>query len=84
MVAGFANHRRIEIVRLLIRSPSLCVNEVASLCRIEQSTAVEHVKRLHEAGLVSKKSKGRKVLLSATDRAKAFVESIDTLWKIPR
>jgi len=84
MVAGLSNHRRIEIVRLLIRNPSLCVNEVAALCRIEQSTAVEHVKRLHEAGLVSKKSNGRKVLLSPTDRAKAFVESIDTLWKISK
>jgi len=84
MVAGFSNHRRIEIVRLLIRSPSLCVNEVAAECHIEQSTAVEHVKRLHEAGLVSKKSKGRKVLLSPTSRAKAFVEFIDILWKITK
>jgi hypothetical protein len=42
------------------------------------------VKRLHEAGLVSKNSKGRKVLLSPTDRAKAFVESIDILWKISK
>jgi predicted transcriptional regulator len=55
MVAGLANHRRIEIIRLLIRTPSLCVNEVATECRIDQSTAVEHVKRLHEAGLVKKK-----------------------------
>jgi predicted transcriptional regulator len=82
MVAGFANHRRIEIVRLLIDKPSLCVNEVATECRIEQSTTVEHVKRLHEAGLLSKKSKGRRVLLSPTARAKAFVQFIDTLWKI--
>ena len=82
MVAGLANHRRIEIVRLLIRTPSLCVNEVAAECRIDQSTAVEHVKRLHEAGFVLKKSKGRQVLLSPTARAKAFVESIDALWKI--
>ena len=49
MVAGLANHRRIEIIRLLIRTPSLCVNEVAAVCDIDQSTAVEHVKRLHES-----------------------------------
>ncbi len=37
------------------------------------------MKRLHEAGLVSKKSKRRKVLLSPTDRAKAFVVTIGAL-----
>jgi len=84
MVAGLANHRRIEIIRLLIRTPSLCVNEVAAVCDIDQSTAVEHVKRLHDAGLVLKKSKGRQVLLSPTARAKAFVETIDAIWKISK
>ena len=84
MVAGLANHRRIEIVRLLIRTPSLCVNEVAAECRIDQSTAVEHLKRLQEAGLVLKKSKGRQVLISPTARAKAFIETIDALWKISK
>jgi predicted transcriptional regulator len=82
MVAGLANHRRIEIVRLLMRGPTLCVNEVASECGIDQSTAVEHLHRLHQAGLVTKKSKGRRVLLSPTARAKAFIKAIDSLWSI--
>jgi predicted transcriptional regulator len=80
MVAGLANHRRIEIVRLLTSGRSLCVNEVAVECGIDQSTAVEHLHRLHEAGLVAKKSKGRRVLLSPTKRAKAFIKAIDSLW----
>ena len=83
MVAGLANHRRIEIVRLLMRGPSLCVNEVAAECGIDQSTAVEHLHRLHEAGLLAKKSQGRRVLLSPTKRAKAFVKAIDSLWNLP-
>jgi predicted transcriptional regulator len=82
MVAGLANHRRIEIVRLLMRSPTLCVNEVAAQCGIDQSTTVEHLHRLHEAGLVTKKSQGRRVLLSPTKRAKAFIKAIDTLWNL--
>jgi predicted transcriptional regulator len=82
MVAGLSNHRRIEIVRLLIRSPSLCVNEVAATCGIDQSTAVDHLKRLQEVGLVVKQSKGRQVLLSPSKRAKAFVAAIDSLWDI--
>ncbi|MFM8657603.1 MAG: ArsR/SmtB family transcription factor [Chthoniobacterales bacterium] len=82
MVAGLANHRRIEIVRLLMRGRTLCVDEVAVECGIDQSTAVEHLRRLHEAGLIVKKSKGRRVLLSPTKRAKAFVKAIDTLWDL--
>jgi DNA-binding IclR family transcriptional regulator len=82
MVAGLANHRRMEIIRLLIGNPALCVNEVAAACGIDQSTAVEHLHRLHEAGLVSKKSKGRRVLLSPTIRAKVFIEAIDAVWNL--
>jgi predicted transcriptional regulator len=82
MVAGLANHRRIEIIRLLMRGPALCVNDVAVECGIDQSTAVEHLHRLQEAGLIAKKSKGRRVLLTPTKRAKAFVGAIDRLWNL--
>lgn len=81
MVAGLANHRRIEIVRLLLRRDALCVNDVASLCKISQPTAVEHVKRLHESGLVTKKSKGRRVLLSVTKRAAGMLRVVDAMWE---
>ncbi len=82
MVAGLANHRRIEIVRLLLQGPTLCVDEVADACGIDQSTAVEHLRRLHESGLIKKKSKGRKVLLSPSKRARGFIRAIDTLWEM--
>jgi predicted transcriptional regulator len=84
MLAGLANHRRIEIVRLLHRTPLLCVEEVARHCRVDQSTAVEHVRRLHEAGLVTKKSKGRRVLLATTKRAMALLRTADLLWDAPK
>jgi DNA-binding MarR family transcriptional regulator len=81
MLAGLANHRRIEIVRLLQEQPLLSVVEVALRCRVDQSTAVEHVRRLHEAGLVKKKSKGRRVLLSTTKRAATLLRTADLLWE---
>lgn len=80
MVSGLANHRRIEIVRLLQRHSSLCVDEVARLCKISQPTAVEHVQRLHQSGMIEKKSKGRRVLLSLTKRAGVFLRTVDQLW----
>ena len=83
MVAGLANHRRIEIARLLQRHTTLCVDEVATLCKVSQPTAVEHVRRLHESGLIRKKSQGRRVLLSLTKRAGAFLRTVDLLWDAP-
>jgi DNA-binding transcriptional ArsR family regulator len=81
MLAGLANHRRIEIIRRLREQPLLCVDEVARLCKVSQPTAVEHVRRLHEVGLVKKQTKGRRVLLSATKRASAILRTADLLWE---
>jgi len=83
MLSGLANHRRIEIVRLLQRHSSLCVDEVARLCKVSQPTAVEHVQRLHQSGMVEKKSKGRRVMLSLTKRAGALLRTVDLLWDAP-
>lgn len=81
MVSGLANHRRIEIIRILQQSPQLCVDEVAGRCKIDQSTAVEHIRRLHESGLVQKKPQGRRVLLTATKRASTLLRTVDMLWE---
>ena len=80
MAAALGNHRRIEIVRLLRGKTLLCIEEVAAICKIDISTASEHVRRLHEVGMVKKKSKGRRVLLSATKRAGTLLRTIDMLW----
>ena len=80
MTAALGNHRRIEIIRLLRQEPDLCLEDIAHRCKVTLSTACEHVRRLHEVGMVKKKSKGRRVLLSATKRASALLRSIDLLW----
>ena len=84
MTAAMGNHRRIEIIRLLRERPAMCIEEVAGACKIDVSTASEHVRRLHESGMVKKKSKGRRVLLSATKRASSMLRTIDLLWDAPR
>jgi predicted transcriptional regulator len=84
MTAALGNHRRIEIIRLLRERPAMCIEEVAGACKIDVSTASEHVRRLHESGMLKKKSKGRRVLLSATKRAGAMLRTIDLLWSAPR
>lgn len=80
MTAALGNHRRIEIVRLLRKQPLQCVEEIAGACRIDDSTACEHLRRLHEAGMITKKYKGRRVLLAPTKRAITLLRTIDLLW----
>jgi predicted transcriptional regulator len=83
IASGLANHRRIEIIRLLQTRGSLCVNEVATECRIDVATASQHAKRLHEAGLIKKRAEGRKVQLFPTRRASTLLGTIDLLWETP-
>ena len=83
MAGGLANHRRIEILRLLQTHGSLCVNEVATECRIDVATASQHAKRLHEAGLIKKRARGRRVDLFPTKRASTLLGTIDLLWGTP-
>ena len=80
MTASIGNHRRIEIIRLLREQPLQCVDEIAAACKIDKSTASEHLRRLQEGGMIAKKYKGRRVLLTATKRATAMLRTIDLLW----
>ena len=80
MTASMGNHRRIEIIRLLRKQPLQCVDEIAAACKIDKSTASEHLRRLQEGGMIAKKYKGRCVLLTATKRATAMLRTIDLLW----
>jgi len=59
MTASLGNHRRIEIIRLLRKQPLQCVDEIAAACKIDKSTASEHLRRLHEGGMIGKKYRGR-------------------------
>ena len=83
IAGGLANHRRIEIIRLLQTRGSLCINEVATECRIDVATASQHAKRLHEAGLVKKLAVGRRVQLYPTRRATTLIGTLDLLSEAP-
>ena len=83
IAGGLANHRRIEIIRMLQSRGTLCVNEVAAECGIDVATASEHATRLHEAGLIKKRADGRKVQLYPTRRAATLLGTIDLLWEAP-
>ena len=79
VVRGFSNHRRIEILNLLNKSPELSVIEVAMTLRINMKTASEHVRRLAIAGLVLKRAEANAVRHKLTDRGLSILKFLRTL-----
>ncbi|MBI4276599.1 winged helix-turn-helix transcriptional regulator [Candidatus Uhrbacteria bacterium] len=79
LVRAFANHRRIEILELLDRTPEMSVDEIADELRINCKTASEHIRRLAIAGLVLKRSQGLYVRHKLTDLAKTILKFLRML-----
>ena len=69
LVKGFANHRRLEILDLLKRSPELSVEEISERLNIGYENASDHIRKLAIAGLVMKRHEGRDVRHKLTLRA---------------
>lgn len=78
-VKGFANHRRIQILDLLARSPELSLDDIATKLDINLKTASEHVRRLAIAGLVLKRHQGNEVRHKLTARAKSILKFLRIL-----
>lgn len=79
LVRGFSNHRRIEMMVLLTRSPELSVDEISKMLEINFKTAADHIRRLAIAGLVLKRSDGASVRHRLTDRAQIVLKFLRTL-----
>lgn len=62
IVKGFANHHRIEMLRLIKERPELSLNEVSKELRANLKTTSEHLRRLTVSGLITKQSRGQNVL----------------------
>ena len=75
---GVANHRRIEILILIAGRDGLTVEQIAKKLDCNIKTISEHTRRLVQAGLISKKYKGRTVTHFFTPYGKIFVKIIKT------
>lgn len=78
-VKGFANHRRIEMMRLLKSNPELSVDEIATCLKINFKTASEHIRRLAISGLVLKRSDGKSIRHKLTMRAENVLKFLRML-----
>lgn len=79
IVRGFSNHRRIEILELLKKSPELSVVEISSRLKINFKTAAEHIRRLAIAGMVLKRNDGHSVRQKLSDRGEQVLKFLRTL-----
>jgi DNA-binding transcriptional ArsR family regulator len=79
IVKGFANHRRIQMMRLLEQRPELALLDVCKHLRVGTQAGSEHMRRLAAAGLVTKRYQGRWVRHRLTPRAEAVLTFLNTL-----
>ena len=59
---GVSNHRRIDILFLIKKSPEISLFAIADYLKCNRKTISEHTWRLVKAGLVNKRYRGRRVL----------------------
>lgn len=78
-VRGFSNHRRIQMLELLHRTPELSVEEIASALKINYKTAAEHIRRLAIANLVVKRNEANTVRHKLTNHAARVLKFLRTL-----
>ena len=79
VIKGVANHRRIEILELLAKSPELSVEEISEATKIGYPTAASHISRLTIAGLIAKRNQGQAVRHKLTDRGAATLKFLTSL-----
>lgn len=79
LTRGFSNHRRIQILEQIKKSPEMSVEEIASKFRINYKTAADHIRRLAIAGLVLKRNEGASVRHKITERADNVLKFLRTL-----
>jgi DNA-binding transcriptional ArsR family regulator len=73
ILKGAANHRRIDVLRLLEREPELSMADIAAKLSTNGKTISEHILRLARAGLVMKRYAGREVRHALTARARSLL-----------
>jgi len=73
IVKGFANHRRIQILELLSKTPDLSVDSISQNLNVGFFTISDHIRKLADTGLVEKRYKGRFVLHSLTKTGKSIL-----------
>lgn len=70
---GMANHHRIDILLLIGSRDGVTLEDIVETLQANEKTLGEHTRRLHQAGLVNKRYKGKFVEHTLSPYGKTFV-----------
>jgi predicted transcriptional regulator len=73
IVKGFANHYRIDILRIVEKHPKISVEGIAETLNVNYKTISVHVRQMNRAGLISKRYLKSTVEHTLTDVGKTIL-----------
>ena len=78
---GMANHYRIEILLLITERDGITLEDIVETIGANEKTIGEHTRRLHQAGLLNKKYRGKFVEHTLSPYGKIFVRFLRSFQK---
>jgi len=79
IVKGVANHRRIEILEILVKKPEMSVAEVADKLKLNFKTTSEHIRKMAISGLLMKRSDSKSIRHKLTKRGELILKFLRIL-----
>ena len=79
---GMANHHRIEILLVVATHKGITLEEIIELTKGNEKTIGEHTRRLHSAGLINKKYKGRCVVHELSSYGQIFTQFLQSFRRV--
>ena len=76
IVKGFANHRRLQVLKLLYQEPELSVQEISDKLKSAFKNISAHINKMAIAGLVMKRSEGNMVRHKLTNRGRTILKFV--------
>ncbi|MEO8637715.1 MAG: winged helix-turn-helix domain-containing protein [Candidatus Taylorbacteria bacterium] len=79
---GMANHYRIQILLIIASNESITLDKIIEQINANEKTIGEHTRRLHSAGLISKKYRGHFVEHTLSPYGKTFVSFLKSFQRL--
>ena len=79
---GMANHYRIEILLIVAKNNGITLDGITASLEAKPKTIGEHTRRLHNAGLINKKYRGKFVEHTLSPYGKLFVHFLKSFQSI--
>lgn len=75
---GISNHYRIQILFLISENPGITLEGIIEKTKANEKTIGEHTRRVHQAGLINKKYKGKFVEHSLSPYGEIFIKFLNS------